>query len=100
MRPIGEVTNAQPNCGSRRDLAMAPLGARAADLVVWWEEGFYPEEDEAVAEMIAAFEQKTGKQVELVQHPHVGHPAQVQAALAAGQPPDFLWGFGGTAGLR
>ena len=25
-------------------LAMAPLGARAADLVVWWEKGFYPQE--------------------------------------------------------
>ena len=26
-------------------LVLAPLGARAADLVVWWEEGFNPEED-------------------------------------------------------
>ena len=46
---------------------MAPLGARAADLVVWWEDDFHAQEDEAVAEIIAAFEQKTGKQVELVQ---------------------------------
>jgi hypothetical protein len=23
-------------------LLLAPLGARAADLVVWWEKGFYP----------------------------------------------------------
>ena len=45
---------------------MAPLGARAADLVVWWEKGFYPQEDEAVREIIAAFEQESGKQVELV----------------------------------
>ena len=48
-------------------IVMAPLGARAADLVVWWEQGFYPQEDAAVAEIIAAFEQETGKQVELVQ---------------------------------
>ena len=47
-------------------LVLAPLGARAADLVVWWEKGFYPQEDEAVREIIAAFEQETGKQVELV----------------------------------
>ena len=47
-------------------LLLAPLGARAADLVVWWEKGFYPQEDEAVREIIAAFEQKAGKQVELV----------------------------------
>jgi hypothetical protein len=25
-------------------IVMAPLGARGADLVVWWEEGFYAEE--------------------------------------------------------
>ena len=49
-------------------LVLAPLGAKAADLVVWWEKGFDPQEDEAVAEIIAAFEQETGKQVELVQH--------------------------------
>ena len=30
-------------------IVLAPLGARAADLVVWWEKGFYPQEDEAVA---------------------------------------------------
>jgi ABC-type glycerol-3-phosphate transport system substrate-binding protein len=41
-------------------LMMAPFGARGADLVVWWEKGFYPQEDEAVAEIIAAFEQETG----------------------------------------
>ena len=35
----------------------APLGAQAADLVVWWEKGYYAEEDEAVRETIAAFEQ-------------------------------------------
>ena len=73
-------------------LVMAPLGARGADLVVWWEEGFYPQADEAVGEIVAAFEQDSGKQVELLQ------PAQdkvfdnAQQALAAGQPPDFLFG--------
>jgi ABC-type glycerol-3-phosphate transport system substrate-binding protein len=46
-------------------IVMAPLGAQAADFVVWWDEGYYPEEDEAVRESIAAFEQDTG-QVELV----------------------------------
>jgi len=48
-------------------LILAPLGAQGADLVVWWVKGFYPEEDSALAEIIAAFEAHTGKQVELVQ---------------------------------
>jgi ABC-type glycerol-3-phosphate transport system substrate-binding protein len=48
-------------------LASAPLGAQGADLVVWWEKGFYPQADEAVAEIVTTFEQDTGKEVELVQ---------------------------------
>jgi hypothetical protein len=66
VRPFGEVTT----CGSRTAvlaamLAMAPLGAEAADLVICWEKGFYPQEGEAVGDVIAAFEQGTGKEVEL-----------------------------------
>jgi multiple sugar transport system substrate-binding protein len=72
---------------------MAPLGAQAADLVVWWDEGYYAEEHEAVREIIAAFEQETGKKVELVFHPESEHPEAIAAALEAGQPPDFAFGF-------
>jgi hypothetical protein len=73
-------------------LVLAPLGVRAADLVVWWDQGYYPQEDEAVREIIAAFEQETGKQVELEQ-PLVNEiGAKAQAAVEAGQPPDFLFG--------
>jgi ABC-type glycerol-3-phosphate transport system substrate-binding protein len=46
-------------------VAFAPLGVQAADLVVWWEKGYDDQENEAVREIIAAFEQDTGKQVEL-----------------------------------
>jgi multiple sugar transport system substrate-binding protein len=74
-------------------LAMAPLGARGADLVVWWDEGYYAEEHEAVREIVAVFEQDTGKQVELVFHPEGEHPEAIVAALEAGAPPDFAFGF-------
>jgi multiple sugar transport system substrate-binding protein len=73
-------------------LMLAPLAARAADLVVWWEEGFNPEEDGAIEEIVAAFEQRTGKQVELVFHPLEDLSTRVSAALAAGSPPDFVYG--------
>jgi multiple sugar transport system substrate-binding protein len=74
-------------------IIMAPLGARAADLVVWWEKGFYAQEDEAVAEIVAAFEQETGKDVELAQPSMDEVFSKAEAALEAGQPPDFLWGL-------
>ncbi len=75
-------------------LLLAPPAARAADLVVWWEQGFYPQEDAAVREIVAAFEQKTGKQVELVRNGrHLDQQTvEVQAAIDAGRPPDFLFG--------
>jgi multiple sugar transport system substrate-binding protein len=68
-------------------LALAPLGVQAADLVVWWEEGQAAEEDEAVKEIIAAFEQNAGKQVELV----LGPQEQIAADLAAAGTPDFVF---------
>jgi multiple sugar transport system substrate-binding protein len=70
----------------------APLGAQAADLVVWWEHGYSTQEDEAVREVITAFEQDTGKQVDLVRQNDDQQTAAVEAAIAAGRPPDFLFG--------
>jgi multiple sugar transport system substrate-binding protein len=73
-------------------LILAPLGARAADLVVWWEKGQYAEEDQALREIVAAFEQKTGKRVELVLDKYEQLLQNTLAAIAAGRsPPDFIF---------
>jgi multiple sugar transport system substrate-binding protein len=66
--------------------------AESADLVVWWEKGFYAQADEAVAEIIATFAQDTGKQVELVRPAQDELFEKAQAALKVGRPPDFLFG--------
>jgi multiple sugar transport system substrate-binding protein len=66
-----------------------PLGARAADLVVWWDKPYYPEEDQALAELIRAFEAKAGLKVELVLHDELDAPKAITAAIATGHPPDF-----------
>ena len=62
-------------------LILAPLGAQAADLVVWWEKGYDDQENEAVRETFVAFEQETGKQVEWVFHSEAEHPEAIIAAL-------------------
>ena len=70
----------------------APLGAQAADLVVWWEKGFYPEEDEAVSgdhRRVRAGERQAGRARPCPNN--MSCPAKAAAALAAGQPPDFLY---------
>jgi hypothetical protein len=45
-------------------LAMVPLGAGRRPRG-WWRRGCNPKQDDAVREIIAAFEQMTGKQSEL-----------------------------------
>jgi multiple sugar transport system substrate-binding protein len=77
-------------------LILAPLGARAADLVVWWEKGYNPEEDGAVRETVAAFELKSGEKVDLSFHVQMEMASELQAALDAKHPPDLaysVWAF-------
>jgi multiple sugar transport system substrate-binding protein len=74
-------------------LVLTPLDATAADLVVWWDQGYNPEEDAAVREVIAAFERESGKHAELVFHPQDEHPGELVAAIEAGRPPDFAFAW-------
>jgi multiple sugar transport system substrate-binding protein len=74
-------------------IVTAPLGAEAADLVIWWDKGFYAQEDEAIAEVVAAFEQKTAKEVELVLDDQAEHEEKLVAAIEAGRPPDIAFGL-------
>jgi multiple sugar transport system substrate-binding protein len=74
-------------------LVMAPLGAQAADLVVWWPKGYYAEEDAAVRDTIAAFEQDSGKEIELVFYSDEELLDRIAAGLEGGQLPDFVFGF-------
>jgi multiple sugar transport system substrate-binding protein len=72
-------------------LAAAPPAAKSADLVVWWEKGQAAEEDEAVREIVAAFEQETGKQVELVLVQEQQLADLVAALQARQRTPDFVY---------
>ena len=74
-------------------LILTPLGARAADLVVSWQQAHHAQEDKAIEEVIAAFEHDVGKQVELSIVPMAEQPAKIEDALEAGRPPDFAFGF-------
>jgi multiple sugar transport system substrate-binding protein len=73
-------------------LVLTPLAAQAADLVVWWDKGYYAQEDKVLSEIIAAFEQTSGKQVEVTFYPDSELPTKIDAAIEAGQPPDFAYG--------
>ncbi len=64
-----------------------PLRAIAADLVVWWNEPYYAEEGEALKEIVNAFEDESGKQVELVFYPQEELPDKIASAFRDGPAP-------------
>jgi multiple sugar transport system substrate-binding protein len=74
-------------------IVMAPLCARAADLVLSWHQAHHAEEDAALMEVVAAFEQDTGKQVEVSLVPLEEQPSKIEAAFETGRPPDVAFGF-------
>jgi multiple sugar transport system substrate-binding protein len=74
-------------------LVIAPIAARCADLVLSWHKAHHAEEDAALMEVVAAFEQDTGKQVEVTLVPLEEQPSKIEAGFEAGQPPDIAFGF-------
>ena len=78
-------------------LSLAPLGAQAADLVVWWQRGFYAQEDEAVAEIVAAFEQETDQKVVVSFYTDMELPAKITVAPAWISSSTTAAGISGTS---
>ncbi|HET6469670.1 MAG TPA: extracellular solute-binding protein [Geminicoccaceae bacterium] len=74
---------------------LAGIGAQAmaADLTIWWNKSYYPEEDEQFDKTVSAFEQQSGMDVEYVYYTNEDVPRKVLAALTAGEPPDLAYAF-------
>ncbi|HKQ31454.1 MAG TPA: extracellular solute-binding protein [Burkholderiales bacterium] len=66
--------------------------AAAETLTVWWAKGFYAQEDKALDDVIAKFQEKTGVQVELSRYAPQETVPKAVAALDAGTPPDVAYG--------
>ena len=89
---VAEADQGAAPCGSGPSSSpprssLAPLGARAADLVVWWEKGFYPEEDAGGPRdrrRLRAEDRQAGR----ARPPSArcDMPAETAAAIEAGQP--------------
>ncbi|MFN2646868.1 MAG: ABC transporter substrate-binding protein [Burkholderiales bacterium] len=72
--------------------AIAAPAAAQETLVVYWTKGFYPQEDKALDDMVAKFQQKTGVKVELSRYSPQESVPKTVAALDAGTPPDVAYG--------
>ena len=65
----------------------------AADLTIWWNKSYYPEEDQQFDKVIADFKKEKGIDVEYSLYTNEDLPRKLLAALTAGQPPDLSYGF-------
>src|SRR5205085_6218371 len=72
--------------------ALVTPAAAQETLVVYWTKGFYPQEDKALDDMIAKFQQKTGVKIELSRYSPQESVPKAVAALDSGTPPDVACG--------
>ncbi|MEM8674405.1 MAG: ABC transporter substrate-binding protein [Cyanobacteria bacterium P01_G01_bin.67] len=64
-------------------------------LRIWWDKGYYPEEDEALRNLVNNWIQQTNNPVKLSFYTHDELSQKAQRAIQAGDPPDILMNDGG-----
>lgn len=67
------------------------------NLSIWWQQGFYPEETDALEKIITEWEQKSGIKVELTIIPQKDILREMDSALISGDLPDIF--YAGVADL-
>lgn len=70
---------------------LAPVAAQAETLTVWWNKGYYPEEDAAIKATVQKWEQKTGNKVQLSFYSTEDLPTKLVAAMNTGSVPDIAY---------
>lgn len=78
------------NLGKQQPNSSAPT-AKASGFRVWWQQGFYPEETEAIRQMVADWEKKSGMKADLTFYSDKDIVRETNNALKAGTPPDLLF---------
>jgi multiple sugar transport system substrate-binding protein len=68
-----------------------PAIARGQTLTVWWNQGFYPAEDEAFSNVIKAWEKQTGNTINLTLLPGEALNEKIVSALTSGDVPDLMY---------
>ncbi len=69
----------------------APAAAAGQTVVVWWNQGFYPAEDQAMKDVVAAWEKQSGNKVDLTFYNGSDLPAKIISAITTGEVPDLCY---------
>ncbi|MEM8718246.1 MAG: ABC transporter substrate-binding protein [Cyanobacteria bacterium P01_G01_bin.39] len=64
-------------------------------LRIWWDKGYFPEEDEAIRNLVDNWVEQTNHPVKLSFYTHDELSNKAQRAIEAGDPPDILMNDGG-----
>lgn len=64
------------------------------DLEVWWSEGYYPEETDAIETIFANWQRITGNKINLSFFSENELAAKARSAIDGGPTPDLLYGYG------
>lgn len=64
-------------------------------LQIWWDKGYYPEEDEALRKVVDNWQKQTNNKVKLYFYTNDELSLRTQRAIQAGNPPDILMNDGG-----
>ena len=68
-------------------------------LQIWWDKGYYPQEDEALTKVVGDWERKTNNNVKLSFYTNDELSKKTQRAIQAGNPPDILMNDGGDRSI-
>ncbi|MEM9539393.1 MAG: ABC transporter substrate-binding protein [Cyanobacteria bacterium P01_E01_bin.42] len=82
------------NCGGNSESTLdRPASPRSSNdaLTIWWAQGYYSQEDEALQTIADEWQQETGNKVELSFISHDDILKDTENALKAGNPPDLVY---------
>lgn len=69
-------------------------------LTIWWTKGFYPEEDEAIKQIVAQWEKKSGYPAQILfLNDDENLKTTLLEAVAAEKPPDIVYNYGLEFGI-
>lgn len=80
-------------CSSTGPTPLALDSSNKRDLLVWWSEGYYPEETDAVEAITRKWEKESGKKVNLVFFNDGEISQRATEILNGGPKPDLMYGY-------
>jgi multiple sugar transport system substrate-binding protein len=68
-----------------------PAWGAGKTVTIWWNQGFYPAEDQAMKDTVAEWEKQTGNKVDLTFYNGSDLPAKIISAITTGEVPDICY---------